>query len=326
MPLLEVTDLRTGFDTDYGRVVAVDGVDFSVERNKTLGIVGESGCGKSVTALSVMQLLPRPAGNILGGSIQFKDRELVEATPDVMVDVRGDEIGMIFQEPMTALNPVQKIGRQVSEVFILHKKMDKASAREASIDILEKVGIPSPEIRIDEYPHQLSGGMRQRVMIAMALGCKPDLLIADEPTTALDVTVQAQILKLISDLQAEMGMAVILITHDLGVIAETCDEVVVMYGGRIVERAPVLELFANPQHAYTKGLLRSIPRLDRKRKTKLPTIEGNVPSLDKMPSGCRFSTRADIEHDEASITNRPAYGEISPGHWVEKCPYCYQPD
>ena len=326
MPLLEVTDLRTGFDTDYGRVVAVDGVDFSVERNKTLGIVGESGCGKSVTALSVMQLLPRPAGNILGGSIQFKDRELVEATPDVMVDVRGDEIGMIFQEPMTALNPVQKIGRQVSEVFILHKKMDKAAAREASIDILEKVGIPSPEIRIDEYPHQLSGGMRQRVMIAMALGCKPDLLIADEPTTALDVTVQAQILKLISDLQAEMGMAVILITHDLGVIAETCDEVVVMYGGRIVERAPVLELFANPQHAYTKGLLRSIPRLDRERKTKLPTIEGNVPSLDKMPSGCRFSTRADIEHDEASITNRPAYGEISPGHWVEKCPYCYQPD
>ena len=326
MPLLEVTDLRTGFDTDYGRVVAVDGVNFSVERNKTLGIVGESGCGKSVTALSVMQLLPRPAGNILGGSIQFKDRELVEATPDVMVDVRGDEIGMIFQEPMTALNPVQKIGRQVGEVFILHKKMDKAAAREASVDILEKVGIPSPEIRIDEYPHQLSGGMRQRVMIAMALGCKPDLLIADEPTTALDVTVQAQILKLISDLQAEMGMAVILITHDLGVIAETCDEVVVMYGGRIVERAPVLELFSNPQHAYTKGLLRSIPSLDRERKTKLPTIEGNVPSLDKMPSGCRFSTRADIEHDEASIMNRPAYGEISPGHWVEKCPFCYQPD
>jgi oligopeptide/dipeptide ABC transporter ATP-binding protein len=324
MPLLEVTDLRTGFDTDSGRVVAVDGVNFSVERNKTLGIVGESGCGKSVTALSVMQLLPRPAGNILGGSIQFKDRELVEATPDVMVDVRGDEIGMIFQEPMTALNPVQKIGRQVSEVFILHKKMDKVAAREASIDILDKVGIPSPEVRVDEYPHQLSGGMRQRVMIAMALGCKPDLLIADEPTTALDVTVQAQILKLISDLQAEMGMAVILITHDLGVIAETCDEVVVMYGGRIVERAPVLELFGNPQHAYTKGLLRSIPRLGRERKTKLPTIEGNVPSLDKMPSGCRFSTRADVEHDEAAITNRSPYEEISPGHWVEKCPFCYE--
>lgn len=323
MPLLEVTDLRTGFETDSGRVVAVDGVNFSVERNKTLGIVGESGCGKSVTALSIMQLLPRPAGHILGGSIQFKDRELVEATPEVMVDVRGDEIGMIFQEPMTALNPVQKIGRQVSEVFLLHKEMSKADARAASIDILEKVGIPSPEVRVDEYPHQLSGGMRQRVMIAMALGCKPDLLIADEPTTALDVTVQAQILKLMSDLQEEMGMAIILITHDLGVIAETCDEVVVMYGGRIVERAPVEELFGNPQHAYTKGLLRSIPRLDRERKTKLPTIEGNVPSLDKMPSGCRFSTRADVEHDEASITQRPPYEEISPGHWVEKCPFCY---
>ncbi|MCG8600468.1 MAG: ABC transporter ATP-binding protein [Verrucomicrobiales bacterium] len=324
MPLLEVTDLRTGFETDSGQVVAVDGVSFSVERDKTLGIVGESGCGKSVTALSIMQLLPRPAGNILGGSIQFKDRELVEATPEHMVDVRGDEIGMIFQEPMTALNPVQKIGRQVSEVFMLHKGMDKASAREASIDILDKVGIPSPEVRVDEYPHQLSGGMRQRVMIAMALGCKPDLLIADEPTTALDVTVQAQILKLISDLQAEMGMAVILITHDLGVIAETCDEVVVMYGGRIVERAPVLELFENPLHAYTRGLLRSIPRLDRERKTKLPTIEGNVPPLDKMPSGCRFSTRADVEHDEAAVNNRPPYEEISPGHWVEKCPFCYQ--
>lgn len=324
MSLLEVTDLRTGFETDSGQVVAVDGVSFSVERDKTLGIVGESGCGKSVTALSIMQLLPRPAGNILGGSIQFKDRELVEATPEHMVDVRGDEIGMIFQEPMTALNPVQKIGRQVSEVFMLHKEMDKAAAREASIDILDKVGIPSPEVRVDEYPHQLSGGMRQRVMIAMALGCKPDLLIADEPTTALDVTVQAQILKLISDLQAEMGMAVILITHDLGVIAETCDEVVVMYGGRIVERAPVLELFENPLHAYTRGLLRSIPRLDRERKTKLPTIEGNVPPLDKMPSGCRFSTRADVEHDEAAVNNRPPYEEISPGHWVEKCPFCYQ--
>jgi oligopeptide/dipeptide ABC transporter ATP-binding protein len=324
MSLLEVTDLRTGFDTDSGRVVAVDGVSFSVEQNKTLGIVGESGCGKSVTALSIMQLLPRPAGNIIGGSIEFKDRELVEATPDVMVDVRGDEIGMIFQEPMTALNPVQKIGRQVSEVFLLHKDMDKKQARAASIDILEKVGIPAPEVRVDEYPHQLSGGMRQRVMIAMALGCKPDLLIADEPTTALDVTVQAQILKLMKDLQEEMGMAIILITHDLGVIAETCDEVVVMYGGRLVERAPVKELFANPQHAYTKGLLRSIPRLDRERKTKLPTIEGNVPSLDQMPSGCRFSTRADVKHDEASIRERPPFEEISPGHWVEKCPFCYE--
>ena len=324
MPLLEVTDLRTGFTTDDGQVVAVDGVTFEVEKDETLGIVGESGCGKSVTALSIMQLLPRPAGNILGGSIRFKDRELVEATEAHMVDVRGDEIGMIFQEPMTALNPVHKIGRQVSEVFLLHKNMDKEQARAASIDVLEKVGIPSPEVRIDEYPHQLSGGMRQRVMIAMALACKPDLLIADEPTTALDVTVQAQILELMKDLQAEMGMAIILITHDLGVIAETCDEVVVMYGGRIVERAPVKELFAKPQHAYTKGLLRSIPRLDRERKTKLPTIRGNVPSLPKMPSGCRFSTRADVEHDERAKTERPPFEEISPGHWVEKCPFCYE--
>ena len=325
MALLEVKDLKTGFQTDDGLVVAVDDVDFSVEKNKTLGIVGESGCGKSVTALSIMQLLPRPAGRILGGSIRFKDRELVEATPEVMVDVRGDEIGMIFQEPMTALNPVHKIGRQINEVFLLHKKgMDKEQAREASIEVLAKVGIPSPEVRIDEYPHQLSGGMRQRIMIAMALACKPDLLIADEPTTALDVTVQAQILQLMKDLQAEMGMAIILITHDLGVIAETCEEVVVMYGGRVVEKAPVKELFANPLHAYTRGLLRSIPRLDRERKTKLPTIEGNVPSLDKMPSGCRFSTRADREHDENAKTIRPPFEEVSPGHWVEKCPFCYE--
>lgn len=324
MPLLEIKDLVTGFDTEVGRVIAVDGVSWEVDQGQTLGIVGESGCGKSVSALSVMQLLPQPAGQILGGSIQFKDRELVGAPLDVMTDVRGDEIGMIFQEPMTALNPVQKIGKQVSEVFMLHRKMNKVEARAASIEVLEKVNIPSPEIRVDEYPHQLSGGMRQRVVIAMALGCKPDLVIADEPTTALDVTVQAQILRLMKDLQSEMGMAIILITHDLGVIAETCDEVAVMYGGRIVERAPVQELFANPLHAYTRGLLTSIPRLDRERKTRLPTIEGNVPPLDQMPTGCRFSSRADQEHDREAIENRPAYEEVAPGHWVEKCPYCYQ--
>ena len=325
MPLLEVNDLVTAFDTDAGQLVAVDGVSFSVDRGKTLGIVGESGCGKSVTALSVIHLLPQPMGKVLNGSVQFKDRELIGADAETLYDVRGDEIGMIFQEPMTALNPVQKIGRQVGEVFLLHKKAaNKAEAREASIDILEKVGIPSPEIRVDEYPHQLSGGMRQRVMIAMALGCKPDLLIADEPTTALDVTVQAQILKLMNDLQQEMGMAVILITHDLGVIAETCDEVAVMYAGRIVEKAPVKELFAKPRHAYTKGLLRSMPRLDRERKTRLPTIEGNVPALHEMPTGCRFSTRAEKEHNEASINDRPPFEEISPGHWVEKCPFCFE--
>ena len=324
MPLLEISELVTGFDTETGRVVAVDGVSWEIDRGETLGIVGESGSGKSVSALSVMQLLPQPAGKILGGSIRFKDRELIDAPLEVMTDVRGDEIGMIFQEPMTALNPVQKIGRQVGEIFVLHRKMNKADARVASIEVLEKVGIPSPELRVDEYPHQLSGGMRQRVGIAMALGCKPDLIIADEPTTALDVTVQAQILRLMKDLQAEMGMAIILITHDLGVIAETCDEVAVMYGGRIVERAPVKELFANPLHAYTRGLLSSIPRLDRERKTRLPTIEGNVPPLDQMPKGCRFSTRADREHDRDAIENRAPYEEVSPGHWVEKCPFCYQ--
>ncbi len=321
--LLEVRDLVTAFDTEQGRLRAVDGVTFEVEEGKTLGIVGESGCGKSVTALSIMQLLPRPMGHIDGGSILFKARDLVVASADVMHDVRGDEIGMIFQEPMTALNPVQRIGRQVSEVFLLHKEMDKTEAWASSIDVLEKVGIPSPEIRMSEYPHQLSGGMRQRVMIGMALACKPDLLIADEPTTALDVTVQAQILKLIADLQKEMGMSVILITHDLGVIAETCDEVVVMYAGRVVERAPVLELFGNPLHAYTRGLLQSIPRLDRERKTRLPTIEGNVPSLEEMPEGCRFSTRAPEAHDEAAIRERPPFEEAAPGHWVEACRFCY---
>jgi oligopeptide/dipeptide ABC transporter ATP-binding protein len=326
MPLLQVTDLRTGFDTDNGPVVAVDGISWEVERNETLGIVGESGCGKSVSALSIMQLLPQPAGSILSGSIQFKDRELVGAPLEVMTDVRGDEIGMIFQEPMTALNPVKKIGYQVSEGFRLHQGLSKAEARVASIDILRKVGIPAPEKRVDEFPHQLSGGMRQRVVIAIALACKPDLVIADEPTTALDVTVQAQILKLMKDLQAEMGMAIVLITHDLGVIAETCDEVAVMYAGRIVERAPVKELFAKPLHAYTRGLLSSIPRLDHERKTTLPTIEGNVPSLFDMPDGCRFHTRSDIPHSEAAKTTRPPYIEVSDGHWVEACEFCYQPE
>ena len=323
MALLEVKNLQTGFHTDDGNLIAVDGVSFAAEKGKTLGIVGESGSGKSVSALSIMQLLPRPAGFIRQGSIQFKGRELVGATEEVMVDVRGDEIGMIFQEPMTALNPVKKVGSQVAEVFRIHKNMAKEEALDESIKILAKVGIPSPEIRINEYPHQLSGGMRQRVVIAIALGCKPDLLIADEPTTALDVTVQAQILKLIKDLQKEMGMAVILITHDLGVIAETCDDVVVMYAGRIVETAPVGELFAEPRHAYTKGLLRSMPRLDRKRKTKLPTIQGNVPALSEMPSGCRFSTRAEVEHDEAATTTRAPFEETTPGHWVEMCPFCF---
>jgi len=320
--LLTVKDLVTAFDTDDGRQTAVDSVSFEAHKGKTLGIVGESGCGKSVTALSIMGLLPKPAGHVLSGSIQFKDKELTKASAEVMHHVRGNEIGMIFQEPMTALNPVQRIGRQVSEVFLLHKDMDEAEALDASIEILDKVGIPSPEIRVQEYPHQLSGGMRQRVVIAMAMACKPDLLIADEPTTALDVTIQDQILRLMKDLQKEMGMAIMLITHDLGVIAEICDEVVVMYAGRVVERASVWELFDSPRHAYTKGLLASIPRLTTPRKTRLPTIEGNVPTLSEMPSGCRFGPRSPHPHTEEQLTVRPPLIEISENHWVEGCPAC----
>lgn len=322
--LLEVTDLSSSFDTEGGELVAVDDVDFKVDRGETLGIVGESGCGKSVSALSLIRLLPQPMGKVRKGEVWFDGRDLLKVGDDEMHDVRGGEIGMIFQEPMTALNPVHTIGRQLTEAVALHQKVSSQDALQQAIEMLRRVRIPAPEVRVGEYPHQLSGGMRQRVMIAMALINKPQLLIADEPTTALDVTVQAQILALIDELQAEMGMAVILITHDLGVIAENCDEVVVMYGGRVVECAPVKELFANPLHAYTKGLLRSIPRLDRERKTILPTIQGNVPPLDEMPSGCRFSTRAEVEHDEKSINERSPFEEVSPGHWVEKCPFCFE--
>jgi oligopeptide/dipeptide ABC transporter ATP-binding protein len=272
-PLLEVRDLVTAFDTDAGQVRAVDGVSFTVPRGKTLGIVGESGCGKSVTALSINRLLPKPMGKILGGQILFEGMDLVKAAPEQMLKVRGARIGMIFQEPMTALNPVHRIGRQLSEVFLLHKTKDPRKALEMSVDMLRLVGIPSPEVRVSEYPHQLSGGMRQRVVIAMALACKPALVIADEPTTALDVTVQAQILELMKKLQQEMHMSVILITHDLGVIAETCDEVVVMYAGRVAERGPVKEIFENPSHPYTRGLLQSIPRIDGTPKVRLKTIE-----------------------------------------------------
>jgi len=323
-PLLEVSGLVSAFDTEQGRLVAVDGVDFRVDRGRTLAIVGESGCGKSVSALSLIRLLPQPMGNVLAGEVHFDGRDLLRLDHKEMHDVRGNEIGMIFQEPMTALNPVHTIGRQLTESVLLHRSVSAKEALEEAVDMLKRVRIPSPEIRVGEYPHQLSGGMRQRVMIAMALINRPKLLIADEPTTALDVTVQAQILALIDDLQSELGMAVILITHDLGVIAENCDEVVVMYGGRVVECAPVKELFADPLHAYTRGLLRSIPRLDRPRKTKLPTIKGNVPSLDRMPTGCRFSTRADAEHDEPAKTTRPPFEEVKPGHFVETCPFCYR--
>ncbi|WP_052362456.1 ABC transporter ATP-binding protein [Geminisphaera colitermitum] len=290
-PLLDVRHLAAAFDTDAGLLRAVDDVSFTVHRGRTLGLVGESGCGKSVTALSLMRLLPQPSGRIVSGEILFEGRDLVRAASDEMHAIRGGRIGMVFQEPMTALNPVHRIGRQLAEVFLLHRTRDPREAMRLAIDMLQKVGIPSPETRALEYPHQLSGGMRQRVVIAMALACKPALLIADEPTTALDVTIQAQILDLIRELQAEMGMAVILITHDLGVIAETCDDVVVMYGGRIAEQGPVEQIFQHPTHPYTRGLLRSIPRLDSQRKTRLETIPGLVPGLADLPAGCRFQNR-----------------------------------
>ena len=321
-PLLEINHLSVAFDTDAGRVTAVDGVSFSVGRSKVVGLVGESGCGKSVTAMSVMRLLPYPSGVITGGSILFDGRDVVQAGEEEMWKLRGERMGMIFQEPMTSLNPVHKVGRQVAEVFRLHKNLNERDAHEQAIAALRRVMIPAPEIRVNEYPHQLSGGMRQRVGIAIAMALNPSLLIADEPTTALDVTVQAQILDLIRDLQRSMGMSVLLITHDLGVIAEMCEEVVVMYAGRIVERASAAEIFANPRHAYTRGLLASIPRLDSKPQTKLPIIEGMVPSLDKMPKGCRFCPRNTSAPGEPLIQERPPYVELTPGHWVENCPRC----
>ena len=324
--LLEVKDLVTAFDTDAGQVTAVDGVSFSVEKGKTLGIVGESGCGKSVTALSIIQLLPQPMGKILNGQVLLNGKDLLKISDPELHKVRGGQIGMIFQEPLTALNPVHRIGKQLSEVFLLHMDISKKEAWERSIDILRKVGIPSAEVRATEYPHQLSGGMRQRVVIAMALACKPSLVIADEPTTALDVTIQAQILQLMKDLQAEMNMSIIMITHDLGVIAETCDDVVVMYAGRVAEKGTVEDIFHRPAHLYTKGLLESIPRLENKRKTYLKTIKGYVPGLLELPVGARFAPRsphpdaAEYMKSEAYTSERPGLVEIEPGHWVEDHP------
>ena len=299
-PVLEVRDLVTTFDTDGGCLTAVDGVSFQVRRGRTLGIVGESGCGKSVTAFSIMRLLPRPMGRIKAGQILFDGLDLVTAPAEKMLQIRGGRIGMIFQEPMTALNPVHTIGRQLSEVFLLHRTQDKRAALEMSVEILRKVGIPSPEVRIGEYPHQLSGGMRQRVVIA------------DEPTTALDVTIQAQILELMQELQDEMGMAIILITHDLGVIAEMCDDVVVMYAGQVAEMGTVERIFNAPAHPYTRGLLESIPRLEHERKTRLKIIEGMVPSLADMPAGCRFQNRC--PYRTAICNQAPALETVGTDH------------
>lgn len=321
--LLDVKDLVTSFDTDSGWVRAVDRVSFSVEKGKTVGLVGESGCGKTVTAMSMIDLLPKPSGHVLEGEVLFKGRDLRKVKPKEMRKIRGGEIGVIFQEPMAALNPVHRIGKQLVEVLKLHERISARKALQKSIELLDAVGIPAPEKRASNFPHELSGGMRQRVMIAMALACEPDLLIADEPTTALDVTVQAQILDLIQSMQEKLGMAVLMITHDLGVIAQNCDEVVVMYAGRIVERAPVKELFANPRHSYTKGLLSSIPQLDSKRKSVLDTIPGQVAPIQDFVAGCRYCQR--MEYDEPELLRtRPEYEEVASGHWSETCPKCYE--
>ena len=290
--ILSVRNLITAFDTEAGRIRAVENVSFDVIKGRTLGIVGESGCGKSVTALSIMRLLPKPAGTIESGQILFQGRDIVTLPAEKMHEIRGYGISMIFQEPMTALNPVHRIGQQLAEVFQLHfPEMGDKEIRGKSVEMLEKVGIPEPVQRMNEYPHQLSGGMRQRVMIGMALAGEPDILIADEPTTALDVTIQAQILELMTALQQETGMAIIFITHALGVIAEICDEVLVMYAGTVAETAPVVDLFKRPVHPYTLGLLESIPRLENPRKIKLRTIRGQVPSLYDKPKGCPFQNR-----------------------------------
>ena len=290
--LLSIKDLRTYFFTPEGVVKAVDGVSFDIAPGKTLGVLGESGCGKSVTALSIMRLVSDPPGRIMSGSIHFEGQDLVKVSVPQMRSIRGNKISMIFQEPMTSLNPVYTVGDQIAETFITHQNMSAKEAMDRAAEMLGMVGIPAPDKRVHEYPHQLSGGMRQRAMIAMALACRPQLLIADEPTTALDVTIQAQILKLILELQEELGMAVMMITHDLGVIAEVSDSVVVMYAGEVVEYTPIDSLFTNPQHPYTIGLMESIPKLGRKftsGKQNLKEISGVVPNLIRLPKGCLFA-------------------------------------
>ncbi|HZQ11611.1 MAG TPA: ABC transporter ATP-binding protein [Pseudolabrys sp.] len=320
-PLLVVDDLRTYFDLRHGIVKAVDGVGFTLKPRETLAIVGESGCGKSITALSLMRLVPDPPGRIAAGSVRLEGRDLLALDEEAMRSVRGKDIAMIFQEPMTSLNPVLTIGSQIAEAVLLHEKVGKRQAWQKAVDMLRLARIPEPEQRAGEYPHQLSGGMRQRAMIAMALACNPKVLIADEPTTALDVTIQAQILDIILDLQHKLGTAVILITHDLGVVAETAQRVIVMYAGRKVEEAPVEELFARPQHPYTHGLMGSIPRLPSMRGEvpnaveRLQEIPGTVPALSNLPPGCVFAPRCP-HVQERCRAQYPRYEEKRPGHWA----------
>lgn len=316
-PLLEIRGLKTHFATDDGMVQAVDGVDLVIGRGETVGVVGESGCGKTVTALSVLKLIPMPPGRIVEGEVLWQGRDLVPLASDEMDAIRAKEIAMVFQEPMTSLNPVYSIGEQIAEVLRRHEGLSRQAALERTVEMLRLVQIPNAERRLRDYPHQFSGGMRQRVMIAMALSCNPKLLIADEPTTALDVTIQAQILELLADMKGRFGMAIMLITHAMGVVAETAQRVVVMYAGKVIEEAPVEQLFANPRHPYTQGLIRSIPRMDRAatHKTRLEAIPGVVPSLLNPPPGCRFAARCRYAmapcHDAV-----PPLREIAAGHKV----------
>jgi oligopeptide transport system ATP-binding protein len=319
-PLLEVKNLKTWFYTPDGIVKAVNGVSFTLNEGEALGLVGESGCGKSVSAMSLMRLIPTPPGRIVEGEVIFDGKDLLKLNDEGIRRIRGNDIAMIFQDPMTSLNPVLTVGRQIGEALELHKGMNGAQSRQRTIELLELVGIPAARTRVDDYPHQFSGGMRQRVMIAMALSCDPKLLIADEPTTALDVTIQAQILDLIMQLRKELGMAVIMITHDLGVVAGVADKINVMYSGYIVESAPAEELFSRPRHPYTLGLLRSIPRIDEPRKEKLIPIEGLPPDLIDAPVGCPFVPRCTYKVDRC-VEENPSLEPASPGHtiacWVD---------
>ncbi|MGE7762233.1 ABC transporter ATP-binding protein [Peribacillus sp. NPDC097895] len=310
--LLEISNLKTYFFSDKGPVPAVNGVDLYINKGETLGVVGESGCGKSVTSLSIMRLLTDTPGKVVDGSIRFEGKDLLSLSENEIREVRGNEIAMIFQEPMTSLNPVYKIGQQIGEAVQLHLKYDKKKAREHVIKMLKLVGIPRAEEIIDEFPYQLSGGMRQRIMIAMAMSCDPTLLIADEPTTALDVTIQAQILELMRKLKEEKGTAIMLITHDLGVVAEMCDRVVVMYAGKVVEEADILEIFENPKHPYTKGLLNSVPKMGQKT-NRLESIPGNVPIPTNMPKGCKFAPRCSQAMDICQEQD-PDLLQIAEGH------------
>ena len=316
MALLEVDNLQTHFFTREGVVRAVDGVSFTVEPGKTLGIVGESGCGKSVTALSIMSLLPQPPAKIVGGSVTFEGFDLAKLSERHLEDVRGKEIAMIFQDPMTSLNPTLKIGTQIMETMERHLGLDRKQAKKRAIELLEEVHIPNAADRLNDYPHRFSGGMRQRVMIAIAVSCNPKLLIADEPTTALDVTVQAGILDLLDELQQEHQMAMILITHDMGVVAETADEVVVMYAGQIVEQAPAIELFDRPEHPYTEALLAALPQLEgeRVRRRRLAAIPGRPPSLVDPPATCRFAPRCPHAGSDDCAGTMPELRELRPGH------------